>query len=463
MTEHLDWSDMCLNTCGAVCGALPWTSLARLKRYAQGKEDVFEAGESAPRAPRDRRHRRDRRLPEDVLHARSRSALAVPRQLDKHKPFHQFTQKEGIPALLALATLNYYVVDERRKAAMPVGVFVAVLVAWHVGLTLPTDQGEVIHEDVLRVTVPHAKRPIAIDGKLDEADWKNALKIELKSFAPDATEEDRAKRPMEFGAELRQRRGFSGTNRRSTWAFSARRRTSGRTTSPGTARGSRTSRASRSSSTRRRRADLLRVRGLGGEPAGRLLLLHTRDPQWVPWPSQSASREPPRGSGLEAPQDGGLGAGRRRVRPDQAGGPSVPRKEATLGYTVGMAIPWADMKKGRWVSPDFHTGASPVKPGARFRANFYRVETYRKVSPAPGTSHGLEPDARAARLPQTAAFRRAHARRMSAPPHVVVVGGGFGGLNAARALAKAPCRVTLVDRRNHRPSSRSSTRWRRPS
>ena len=34
-------------------------------------------------------------------------------------------------------------------------------------------------------------------------------------------------------------------------------------------------------------------------------------------------------------------------------------------------------------------------------------------------------------------------------PHVVIVGGGFGGLYAARALADAPVRVTLVDRRNH--------------
>ena len=33
--------------------------------------------------------------------------------------------------------------------------------------------------------------------------------------------------------------------------------------------------------------------------------------------------------------------------------------------------------------------------------------------------------------------------------HVVIVGGGFGGLAAARALARAPVRVTLVDRRNH--------------
>jgi NADH:ubiquinone reductase (H+-translocating) len=34
-------------------------------------------------------------------------------------------------------------------------------------------------------------------------------------------------------------------------------------------------------------------------------------------------------------------------------------------------------------------------------------------------------------------------------PHVVILGGGFAGLYAAKALAHAPVRVTLVDRRNH--------------
>ena len=34
-------------------------------------------------------------------------------------------------------------------------------------------------------------------------------------------------------------------------------------------------------------------------------------------------------------------------------------------------------------------------------------------------------------------------------PHVVILGGGFGGLAAARALGDAPVRVTLVDRSNH--------------
>jgi len=34
-------------------------------------------------------------------------------------------------------------------------------------------------------------------------------------------------------------------------------------------------------------------------------------------------------------------------------------------------------------------------------------------------------------------------------PHVVILGGGFGGLNATRALASAPVRATLIDRANH--------------
>jgi NADH dehydrogenase len=34
-------------------------------------------------------------------------------------------------------------------------------------------------------------------------------------------------------------------------------------------------------------------------------------------------------------------------------------------------------------------------------------------------------------------------------PHVVVIGGGFGGLMAAKALTRAPVRVTLLDRHNH--------------
>ena len=38
---------------------------------------------------------------------------------------------------------------------------------------------------------------------------------------------------------------------------------------------------------------------------------------------------------------------------------------------------------------------------------------------------------------------------VSKMPRVVIVGGGFGGLTAARALARKPVQVTLVDRKNH--------------
>ena len=46
---------------------------------------------------------------------------------------------------------------------------------------------------------------------------------------------------------------------------------------------------------------------------------------------------------------------------------------------------------------------------------------------------------------------RAASRHHSDPtvPHVVIVGGGFGGLTAAQSLANAAVRVTLIDRHNH--------------
>ena len=42
----------------------------------------------------------------------------------------------------------------------------------------------------------------------------------------------------------------------------------------------------------------------------------------------------------------------------------------------------------------------------------------------------------------------ADSRGMS-PPHVVIVGGGFGGLSAAKVFRGQPVHVTLLDRRNH--------------
>src|SRR5215470_9475990 len=34
-------------------------------------------------------------------------------------------------------------------------------------------------------------------------------------------------------------------------------------------------------------------------------------------------------------------------------------------------------------------------------------------------------------------------------PHVIIIGGGFAGLDAAKTFADAPVQVTLLDRHNH--------------
>src|SRR5579875_3744325 len=39
--------------------------------------------------------------------------------------------------------------------------------------------------------------------------------------------------------------------------------------------------------------------------------------------------------------------------------------------------------------------------------------------------------------------------KAEAAHHVVIVGAGFGGLEAARHLAGAPVRITVIDQRNH--------------
>ena len=41
---------------------------------------------------------------------------------------------------------------------------------------------------------------------------------------------------------------------------------------------------------------------------------------------------------------------------------------------------------------------------------------------------------------------------MNARPHVVIIGGGFGGLSAARELRRAPVDVALIDRSPELPS-----------
>ncbi|MBY0491711.1 MAG: NAD(P)/FAD-dependent oxidoreductase [Gemmatimonadaceae bacterium] len=61
----------------------------------------------------------------------------------------------------------------------------------------------------------------------------------------------------------------------------------------------------------------------------------------------------------------------------------------------------------------------------------------------PGTEPNNRPLPRPPRLTVTGSFTA------DPRPHVVIIGGGFGGLSVARELADAPVRITLLDRTNH--------------
>src|SRR5579872_5886686 len=44
--------------------------------------------------------------------------------------------------------------------------------------------------------------------------------------------------------------------------------------------------------------------------------------------------------------------------------------------------------------------------------------------------------------------RRVRSGKMNGRPRVVIIGAGFGGLNAAQTLAKAEVQITIIDRKN---------------
>jgi NADH dehydrogenase FAD-containing subunit len=70
------------------------------------------------------------------------------------------------------------------------------------------------------------------------------------------------------------------------------------------------------------------------------------------------------------------------------------------------------------------------------------------------SSNGFETKCRISGSPRTGGQEEVmDERRLSSTPavrpHVIIVGGGFGGVAAARALKDAPVRVTVIDRSNH--------------
>jgi NADH:ubiquinone reductase (H+-translocating) len=70
------------------------------------------------------------------------------------------------------------------------------------------------------------------------------------------------------------------------------------------------------------------------------------------------------------------------------------------------------------------------------------------VKRGPGTSGGAAGEVDAPRSRRSSSARQGSAEA-ARRPHVVVVGGGFAGLEVSRRLARAPVDITLLDRTNH--------------
>lgn len=381
--NHLDWSDVFLNLCGASMGALPATSLLRIRRHAEGRADEVERGSLVPGA-----------LGLAALAALLGTILTRTEighypewpfwtELDNKKPFHTFNAREGIPAILGAGALLYYVVDERRRA-IPYPALLAFLLAVHVAVKpVGFGAGQPVHESgVPTLEVPRARGPVAIDGTLDPEEWKGAARVELRSFAPRATDEQRAQQASTFGPEL-------GTTARLLWddaalyvAFEC---------------------ASEDVWTGAVGRDDPSIAQLpcvevfldpdaaertyyefevsAGNAVQDLFVYWPGSPSWAPDPS-----------GNRAPAFVGLNRWDARAFKSavsvQGGACEVGyRGEArkappTRGYVVELAIPWEDLR-GRALWDPVKMAPCPPAPGARLRGNLFRVEPRRAPGAAP--------------------------------------------------------------------------------
>ncbi len=384
INQHLDWPDMCLDACGAALGALPFTTLARVKGHTAGTAEADPVATSSERL---------QLVVGALLFAGFLAALLLGTQLghypeqrpwemlDNRKPFHTFGPREGVPAVIAVTLLLYFVVDERRKR-IPLCVLLAVLGLWHVGLRLPKNEGEPIHEKVPQVKVPRAKGPVTIDGKLDPAEWAGALEVELHGYAPNMAEQFESSRGARLrenakptlGAELETKARLLWDDRalyvsfqcatQDAWARDFARDDAAIASSPCVEVFLDVDCAERA---------YYEFEVTAANRVQDLYVYWPVPPQWIPNPVLGEEF-----IGLPGWDSKHL---ETAVSVDgeldllAVGVPAEARtKPPTKGYAVEIAIPWADLK-GRAVGLE-----QQPKPGARFRANLFRVEPRRPPS-----------------------------------------------------------------------------------
>ncbi|MEZ0230539.1 MAG: VanZ family protein [Planctomycetota bacterium] len=378
---RLDWTDMCLDACGASLGALPVTTFARVRRHESGRADEPVAGTSA------------QRLGWAVFLLGVAGLVVVvlgwdlghyPHQrpwetLDNRKPFHTLGTQEGVAAVLALTFLLYFVVDERRRS-IPIHALLAALVAWHLGLRLPPRfEGEPIHEKVPTAEVPRAKAAITIDGDPTEAEWAGAARVELHGYAPDAAvqfagvrgEKLREMASSTLGPELETKARLLWDDRAlyvafecattDAWARDFARDDANIASSPCVEVFLDTDAAERA---------YYEFEVSAANRVQDLYVYWPTPPQWIPAPTMGEEFVGLPGWDSKRLETAVKVQGELDVVP--VGSATVARAlPPSRGYSVEIAIPWADMK-GRALGLE----QRPVE-GARLRANLYRVEPRR--------------------------------------------------------------------------------------
>src|SRR6516164_6021224 len=124
----------------------------------------------------------------------------------------------------------------------------------------------------------------------------------------------------------------------------------------------------------------------------------------------------------------------------------------TIGFAVGFLIVGPHFAgSGMAAGRDIH-GRNLVLGRSHRHADPRRPIVFRRRPGSHGLAHGACRSRRHPgrdRAPAFPARPRVVALMNGARPRVVIVGGGFGGLSAARALARVAVDVTLIDRHNY--------------
>lgn len=382
--NHLDWNDMILNACGAAAGALPFTSFARIRRYGAGEEDKVTPANPAVAlgivaglvalaaylvAGTDLGH-----YPEWPFWF----------ALDNNKPFHVLTLREGLPALLGISYVLYHVVDERRRG-LPFRVLVGILVAIHAGVVPPRIEGpQAVHERSVgpALTIPRAKTPPRIDGKLDPEEWRGAASVELRCFDPDAEPHQKAEESQKdfFGPEFPTRALVQWDDRALYLAFEcssadvwARKLPRDDPSLPGD------SCVELFLDVDAAERTYFEIEVSPANVVQDLFCYIPEAPQWVPHFSQPfVSLNGWDARGLETAVQVQGGACELLEANETVAARKLP---ATSGYTVELALPWAALK-GR---------AIPPRVGSLLRANLCRVEASRPRGASPSSYQTWKP------------------------------------------------------------------------